>query len=154
MESQITSDERAAFTSRLCDALTRAGYSHSPTELALQFNLRSDGPAITSHAARKWLHAESFPTQSKLLVLAHWLLLSPQWLRYGEGPAISIDSPKKNSTPLPMGDRILLQDINCLDERAQQVVRDLVATLLRNTVHGAQAFRTAQDEGTYKRIKK
>ena len=38
---------------------------------------------ITSHTARNWLLGKSSPTQDKLRVLADWLHVSPDELRYG-----------------------------------------------------------------------
>jgi hypothetical protein len=134
MDSRTAPDERAAFTERLCGALRSARCSLSPTEFAQEYNLRTDGPRITTHAARKWLRAEAIPTQNKLLVLANWLALSPQWLRYGEDPTTSIDCAANDAKGLPRDDRILLQDIKRLDERSRQVVNDVVASLLRNTL--------------------
>jgi len=64
-------EERLAFSERLRQALSNCNYSpRSPTELAREFNLRFKGQAVTVHAARKWLHGESIPTQDKLRALA------------------------------------------------------------------------------------
>lgn len=35
-------------------------------------------------AARKWLKGEAIPTQDKIHILARWIGVSPQWLRFGE----------------------------------------------------------------------
>lgn len=129
-------DERTGFSERLRGALQRAGCSLSPTDFAQEFNLRTDGPAITAHAARKWLRAEAIPTQNKLLVLAKWLGLAPQWLRYGDDSSPRIDCGATAAQGLPQEDRILLHDIHLLDARARQIVKDLVASLLRNSSQG------------------
>ena len=136
MNSKIASDERDDFSKRLCSALLRAGCSVSPTVFAQEFNLRTDGLAITSHAARKWLRGEAIPTQDKLIVLSRWLILSPQWLRYGEGCATESDDVADVPQGLSRDDLSMLNDMHLLDERSREIVRDLVASLLRITRRG------------------
>ena len=133
MDFRTSPEEREAFSERLRGTLAGSGCSTSPTEFSQEFNLRTNGPAITPHAARKWLRGEAIPTQDKLLVLSRWLALSPQWLRYGEGSDSSIDAGAPDAKGLPRDDRLLLQDIHRLDEPSRQIVRDLVASLIRNT---------------------
>ncbi|RYD94429.1 MAG: hypothetical protein EOP50_09525, partial [Sphingobacteriales bacterium] len=61
------SQERKEFAERLQSALRQARQpADSPTALARGFNSHFPGRAITVHAARKWLMAESIPTQDKL----------------------------------------------------------------------------------------
>ena len=133
MNSKIASDERDAFSERLCSALVRAGCSLSPTVFAQEFNLRTDCLAISTHAARKWLRGEAIPTQDKLVVLSRWLILSPQWLRFGEGPAagdkVAANAPKE----LRHADLVLLNDMHLLDDRCREIVSGLVGSLLRIT---------------------
>ena len=77
--------ERLAFSERLQQALISAGYSpSSPTQLAREFNQRFSDQSVTVHAARKWLHGESIPTQNKLRSLAGWLDVPAEWLRFGD----------------------------------------------------------------------
>ena len=136
MNSKIASDERDDFSKRLCSALLRAGCSVSPTVFAQEFNLRTDGFAITSHAARKWLRGDAIPTQDKLGVFSRWLILSPQWLRYGEECATVNDHAANDHKGLPRDDLALLNDMHLLDERSREIVKDLVASLLRITRRG------------------
>lgn len=76
--------EKKAFSDRLKQSLQNANYSpNSPSQLARQFNSRFPGPAISSEAARKWLSGEVFPTKEKMLTIAKWLDVSPDWLRFG-----------------------------------------------------------------------
>ncbi len=51
--------------------------------LEREFNLRYLGKSMTLHGVRRWLLGESLPKQDKLLVLAEWLRIPPQDLRYG-----------------------------------------------------------------------
>src|SRR3954463_2640788 len=78
------SNEREHFSERLQQALRNAHYSSdSPTHLAREFNIRFDGRPITVHAARKWLVGEAIPTQEKLRMIAQWLGVPAEWLRFG-----------------------------------------------------------------------
>lgn len=84
--------QRMLFSRRLIAALEILDVRASPTIVQREFNIRSNQPPISSHAARKWLMGEAIPTQDRLQVLADWLSVSPSWLRYGED---DIDGKKK-----------------------------------------------------------
>lgn len=131
MESKLVSEEREAFQHRLTKALVSAGCEPTPSAFARQFNLRADGAAVTVHGARKWLKGESLPTQERLHVLARWLNVSPQWLRFGDGPAGDTGAAN-DSAGIPHDEAVLLGDFRRLDERSQSVVRDLIASLLKH----------------------
>lgn len=53
------------------------------TELALRFNLRYQGNAVSAQTAHKWLSGRAIPTKDKLATLAEWLHVSEHWLHYG-----------------------------------------------------------------------
>ena len=76
--------QRLLFSRRLIAALEILDVRASPTTVQREYNIRSNQPPITSHAARKWLTGEAIPTQDRLQVLADWLSVSPSWLRFGE----------------------------------------------------------------------
>ena len=79
-------DEKRNFSKRLVEALRKAQVDFSsPTRIAREFNLRYHGYPVTAQSVRKWLSAKSVPAQDKMRVLADWLNVSPQWLRFGEG---------------------------------------------------------------------
>lgn len=59
------------------------GYEPKPAVLEREFNLRYWGKPMTLHGVRRWLLGETLPSQDKLLVLAEWLQVPPQQLRYG-----------------------------------------------------------------------
>jgi hypothetical protein len=75
--------ERREFSMRLIKGLRNAGYIPSPTSLSREFNLRSPQTRITAHGCRKWLIGDAIPTQARLRVLAEWLGVSLDWLRFG-----------------------------------------------------------------------
>lgn len=125
----MTSDqEREAFSRRLQDCLVRIGKSgYRPTDLAREFNRRHAGTPISLHAARKWLLGEAMPTQEKLLVLAGWLGVSPEWLRFGDGQAIL----RTTTEQPPELDFQLMREIAALPPAQQRIVRVLVRELGR-----------------------
>lgn len=71
------------FAERLRDAMTAAGYEAKPAVLEREFNTRYWGKPMTLHGVRRWLRGETLPSQEKLLVLAEWLGVPPQQLRFG-----------------------------------------------------------------------
>lgn len=79
-----TSSEKLAFASRLKERLAlREWPLNSPTWLAREFNIRYSGSPVSVQAASNWLSGTAIPSQEKLQVLASWLEVSSQWLRFG-----------------------------------------------------------------------
>ena len=121
--------EREQFSKRLKETLKRAGeVSDSPAALVRAFNRRYPGNPVTDYAARKWLRGEAIPSQDKLRVLAQWLGVTNDWLRFGEGA-----KPGKHlvSDESSVPDYELMRAIAILSEDHQTVVRELVAALRR-----------------------
>lgn len=88
MPGMPTQEEKVAFSRRLNLALRRSPESvQGPTELALRFNLRHPGSAISAQTAHKWLNGRAIPTADKLDTLAKWLNVSAHWLHYGPPPS-------------------------------------------------------------------
>jgi len=71
------------FAKRLRAAMKASGYEAKPSVLEREFNLRYMGRPMTLHGVRRWLLGESLPKQDKVEVLAEWLRIPPQQLRYG-----------------------------------------------------------------------
>lgn len=69
----------------------------SPTQIANEFNRLYPANTVTAQTVRKWLLADAIPTQAKLLALADWLGVSPQWLRFGMGERKTLKSSGKTS---------------------------------------------------------
>lgn len=123
-------NEKLSFSNRLSQALRRAKMPESPTRLALEFNLRYWGKAVTSQAVRKWLHGGAIPSQDKIIALARWLGVSAEWLRFGSEAA---DPASGNSSTQQDGnafDRQLCADLGELDDTHKRIVREMVNTLL------------------------
>ena len=88
-------DEKAEFAARLIETMTRAGYEARPAVLEREFNTRYLGRSITFQAVRRWLRGEAIPSQEKLQVLADWLKVEPQTLRFGDTVARSVRAMQK-----------------------------------------------------------
>ncbi|KAF1043242.1 hypothetical protein [Xylophilus sp.] len=125
------------FAQRLRETLLRRGKSVSPTQLEREFNLRYPGKPVTSHAVRKWLLGQSLPMQDKLHVLARWLDVDEDWLRWGQAATAGAPPPAQAALSLsnwngssPQEDASLLQDWRLLELRHRRVVRAVIETLL------------------------
>jgi transcriptional regulator with XRE-family HTH domain len=122
-----STQERLAFSERLQQALSSAEYSpSSPTQLAREFNIRSDGNPVTVHAARKWLQGESIPTQEKLRTLANWLDVPADWLRFG----IVEDGKGSGAAPASVDAKIIAQ-LQQLDEHHLTIAHELLRALVK-----------------------
>jgi len=125
--------ESEAFSRRLIKTLKDAKIDiGSPTDFAREFNRRYTGKPISTHAARKWLMGESIPMQDKLRLLAAWLGVSAEWLRFGEnGDTASTYTAQSDRAHYNSPDIELIGYINLLSTEHKQVVREVVLTLLR-----------------------
>ncbi|WP_194723887.1 hypothetical protein [Noviherbaspirillum malthae] len=111
-----------------------AGYTaDSPTVLLRQFNQRCEvGQSPSVHAVRKWLLGLAIPTQDKLRVLADWLGVSAEWLRFGQEQAS--DSRHDATGALvhaDSSDSALLDAFHRLDAKNQEIVFQLVQSLTK-----------------------
>ena len=128
-----STNERESFSERLQQALKNAHYSpDSPTRLAREFNISFEGRPITVHAARKWLVGEAIPTQEKLRMIAQWLGVPADWLRFGgaEHAAAGTDA-NGGSARFESADVKLIADLQRLDEHHRQLAREFIRMLVR-----------------------
>ena len=125
-----SASETEAFAQRLKRALEGSGVRASPTVVANEFNLRYWGRSITPHTARNWLLGKSIPTQDKLRVLADWLQVSPDELRFGRqgGDQVLHEADAQFKT-LNMADREMLSRYVALSVTERKTVRDVVEAL-------------------------
>lgn len=125
------SSEREDFSGRLQQALRNADYSpDSPTQLAREFNVRFAGKPITVHAARKWLVGEAIPTQEKLRILAAWLGVPAEWLRFGS-EEVHANAGGGATSRFDTADIKLIADLQRLDEHYREIAREIIHMLLR-----------------------
>ncbi len=139
--------ESKAFSERLRIALAGCGASLSPTVVAREFNLRYWGRSITPHTARNWLMGNSIPTQDKLRVLAEWLQVSPDELRYGKVTAVVARSSSESfQESLNLADREMFMRYFSLSISERKTVRDVVeAFCLASTVKKSKLGDNATD---------
>ena len=130
-ETPPVSRERARFQARLAKALHFAGYPHdSPTQLAREFNFRFSGRPVTIHAARKWLVGESIPTQDKLRILAQWLGVTAEWLRFGDADSTASGGKAQRQAPATNSEEgKLLAELMELDPYHRRLAHDFVSML-------------------------
>lgn len=135
-----TTSETEAFAKRLKQALEGSGVRASPTVVANEFNLRYWGRSITSHTARNWLLGKSIPMQDKLRVLADWLQVSPDELRFGRsGGAVKAAEATADPASLSMADREMVSRYLGLDVNDRKTVREVVTALSLAASHKPQA---------------
>src|SRR5450830_1544373 len=122
--------ENEQFADRLRLALKGIGVRPSPTLLVNEFNLRYWGKSITITTARNWLLGKSIPMQDKLRVLAEWLHVSADELRFGTlAPAIKSQCSGANAGALTMQDRDMLAKYLALAVAYRKTVCEVVLAL-------------------------
>jgi len=122
--------ETQAFAERLHKALMGAAVRPSPTAVAHEFNARYRGPNITPHTVRNWLLGQALPTQDKLVVLAQWLQVSPEELRFGRAAAVPrLSDADAQLEPLDMADREMIHRYLSLPIADRITVREVVAAM-------------------------
>ena len=122
--------ETTGFAERLRLALKGVGIRPSPTLVANEFNLRYWGKSITSHTARNWLLGKSIPMQDKLRVLADWLHVSADELRFGTlAPTFKEQDSGTDMSVLTMQDREMLARYMALSLEDRKTVCDVVVAL-------------------------
>ena len=122
--------ETQAFAERLRRALDAAGVRPSPTAVANAFNQRYWGRSITPHTARNWLLGQSIPTQGKLVVLAEWLQVSPEELRFGKSASSTrLSDADAQFEKLDMADREMIARYLGLSIADRKTVREVVAAM-------------------------
>lgn len=126
------SDEKKNFSKRFTEALKRTGMDvNRPTSIAREFNLRFHGDPVTTQSVRKWLTGESLPSQDKVRVLAGWLNVSAQWLRFGDEEGGIRHAAKEERKTYVLENQRLLESCNRLNEHHKKMVLELVQALLR-----------------------
>lgn len=88
-------NEKLEFSKRLRTAMVNAGHMARPSVIEREFNQRWWGRSISTQAAWSWLNAKSIPAQDKILVLAEWLNVEPQALRFGEAVLRAVQQNNK-----------------------------------------------------------
>lgn len=114
------------FANRLNKALADANHAISPTYIANEFNNRYDGQSISVQSANNWLLGKAIPNQDKLAVLAIWLNVSNQWLRFGDTNNSLISSSGFNSA-----DMDYFLKFRRLTNTQKKIISDLIDELIQ-----------------------
>ena len=122
---------RDEFSKRLREAFQRGGVNiDSPTRLAGDFSDRYSGNKVSQQAVRKWLNGEAIPSQEKIQVLAAWLGVGTEWLRYGKGGATApVTQQASPAYRIALSDQELVKRFRKLSYRQQQAVSEIIIAL-------------------------
>jgi len=118
--------EKVEFGTRLCAAMTAQGVPLRPSVLEREFNRRYWGRAVTLQAVRRWLRGEAIPSQDKLQVLAEWLKVEPQVLRFGAGAVHAVRSAQQRWDELSYTERATLDAFLRLPIEQRRVVQQVI----------------------------
>lgn len=129
-------NEKAEFAERLREAMTRSGYPLRPVVLEREFNTRFWGRSITLQAARRWLRGEAIPAQDKLQVLADWLGIEPEVLRYGVAVRHSVQERRQRwEEGLHYVERETIEAYLSLPAELRRTLREVIMTYARDHAH-------------------
>ena len=123
-------DEKSEFSERLKKAMKEAGYPARPAVLEREFNLRYLGHPVSVQAVARWLKGEAIPAQDKLQLIAEWLQVEPQTLRFGMNAVLSIRERKKRwETAISGPEREILETFLALSTEHKKVAQTLIQAL-------------------------
>lgn len=127
-------NEKAEFAERLKAALISAGHEPRPVVLEKQFNSRYWGRSITFQTASSWLRGRSIPEQEKLQVLADWLAVEPQVLRYGEGAVKAVREKRARwDAGMAVEDREIVEALLKLPVEKKKIVREVILAFSKSS---------------------
>jgi hypothetical protein len=125
-------DEKVEFSERLKQAMMDAGYPVRPVVLEREFNTRYWGRPISVQAVRRWLNGEAIPAQDKLQVLAEWLKVEQQILRFGGQAVMSIREKKKRWDEAISGsEREVLEAFITLPAEEKKAARTMILAMAK-----------------------
>jgi hypothetical protein len=138
-------DSKAQFAQRLRDAMQAAGYAARPAVLEREFNTRYWGKPMTLHGVRRWLLGETLPSQPKLMVLAEWLGVPPQELRFGADAPQRIEYRRKQwDRAIGFEEREIFEAFLRLPVPQRRMVREVIVAFDR--AYGMQGAPRAAGE--------
>ena len=131
-------NEKIEFSNRLRQAMKDAGYAVSPSVLEQEFNLRWYGRSISNQAAWSWLNNKAVPTQDKIQVLAEWLKLEPEVLRFGDAVRHSVRAHRQRwDEGIGYLERETFDAFLQLPAPQRKLIREVILTFAK--VHGTEA---------------
>lgn len=125
-------NEKAEFAQRLREAMERSGYPLRPVVLEREFNTRYWGRSVTLQGVRRWLRGEAIPSQDKLQVLADWLGVAPEVLRFGVAVRQSVQERRQRwDEGTSYVERETFEAFLSLPAPQRKVVREVILTFAR-----------------------
>lgn len=125
-------NQKTEFAERLKQAMLAAGYQARPGILEKEFNTRYWGRAVTFQAVSRWLKGLSIPEQDKLQVLAEWLKIEPQALRFGEVSVELVREKQKRWEDAIAGpEREVMEAFLSLPAAQKKVAREVILALAK-----------------------
>lgn len=129
-------NEKAAFSKRLIIAMERAGYPARPSVLEREFNSRYWGRSVSIQAVSRWLRGLSIPEQDKLQVLAEWLRVSPQALRFGDKAVSQMrESTGVWENPQYSAEREVFEAYLTLPLEQRKIIREVILAFVNKKQH-------------------
>jgi hypothetical protein len=87
---------------------------------------------MTLHGVRRWLLGETLPSQPKLLVLAEWLGVTPQELRFGAQTIHKIEQRRRQwDRAIGFEEREIFEAFLRLPVPQRRIVRDVIVAFDR-----------------------
>lgn len=125
-------DEKLGFSNRLRAAMQAAGYEVRASVIEQEFNKRWWGRSVSLQAAWSWLNAKAIPSQDKLQVLAEWLKLEPQVLRFGTQVARSVQEHRQRwEEKLSYQERETVDAFLQLPAAQRKLIREVILTFAK-----------------------
>lgn len=136
------SDERTGFSERLAAAMRAQGHEPRPSVLVTQFNLRFSGASVSFQSASRWLRGKGIPQQDKLVVLADWLKLTPDFLRYGNRSGVGKPHfGQVREDPPEYDERRIFDIYRALHATQQKVVREVILAFAATSSRHSRPIR-------------
>ena len=107
--------EKEKFSARLKLALSAMAMQNLKTS---EFNLQHPNESVTQQAVHKWLNGLAIPSMDKIETLSKWLMVKPEWLRYGVN----------DETQKTMLDEVLLKMIVGLSEQQKSALITFISS--------------------------
>ena len=124
--------------------MTNAGYAASPSVLEHEFNLRWYGRSISNQAAWSWLNSKAIPTQEKIQVLAEWLKVEPEVLRFGEAVRQSVHKHRQRwDEGVGYLERETFDAFLRLPAPQRKLIREVILTFAQVHAEGAAAMEAS-----------
>ena len=116
--------EKEKFSTRLKLALSAMAMQNLKTsEIATKYNLKHPNEPVTQQAVYKWLNGLAIPSMDKIETLSKWLMVKPEWLRYGVN----------DETQKTMLDEVLLSMIVGLSEQQKSALITFISSFQTRT---------------------